>query len=237
MATHKTTDRDRAVIAKYLLEAHGKERQLETALKAQIVVARRPGVDHALREHLVVTREQIRAIERRLSDLGEAASTPGFSPTGAVIGLVSTIANKSLALAKGPLVIFRGTSPTDRELRMVRDCYWNEAEEIAHYRVIETLATELGDGATARLAKHHREQEEAMQTTLEGQLPAVIRAVVAQETPASEWPPAPEPTPRSSPGQPRPGTRRSTTASRRPSNGGSPSANSRRSASAKPRTS
>ncbi len=111
-----------------------------------------------------------------------------------MLGIVSTVANKSLALAKGPLVALRGTSAADRELRAVRDCYWNEAEEIAHYRVIETLAEALGDRTTVELARKHRREEEEMQAHLEGQLPAVIRAVVAAETPASEQPATPRPT-------------------------------------------
>ena len=56
MPKHDLTDRDRAVLAKYLLEAHGKERQLETALTAQIAVANRPGLEHALTDHLDVVR-------------------------------------------------------------------------------------------------------------------------------------------------------------------------------------
>lgn len=188
MAQHETTDQDRAVIAKYLLEAHGKERQLETALKAQIAVATRPGLEHALVDHLSVTKRQITALEQRLDEVGEHADTPGFSPTGAVIGIVSTVANKGLSLAKGPLVALRGTSQADRELRAVRDCYWNEAEEIAHYRVIEAVAEQLGDADTAALARRHRKEEEQMQTALEAQLPAVVRGVVAAETPESEWP-------------------------------------------------
>jgi ferritin-like metal-binding protein YciE len=179
MPTHETTDRDRAIIAKYLLEAHGKERQLETALQAQIAVARRPGLDHALREHLEVTRAQVRAIEQRLDELGTNTSTPGLPLAGAVLGLVSTVANKGLALAKGPLVVLRGTSPADRELRAMRDCYWNEAEEIAHYRVIEAVAEQLGDKETAALARRHREEEARMQVALEGQLPAAVRELVA----------------------------------------------------------
>lgn len=180
MATkHKTTDADRAVIAKYLLEAHSKERQLETALKAQIAVAQRPGLEHALEDHLGVTQRQIRTLEQRISEVGRDADTPGFSVVETAIGIAATVANKGMALAKGPLVAMRGTSAADRELRAVRDCYWNEAEEIAHYRVIEAVAEQLGDKETADLARRHREEEEHMQTALEGQLPAVVRTLTA----------------------------------------------------------
>ena len=182
MPTHETTDQDRVVITKYLLEAHGKERQLETALQAQIAQAQNPILEHALVDHLAVTRDQIRALETRVRELGVEADLPGTPLVETVIGTASTIANKSLALAKGPLQVLRGTSVPDKELRNVRDCYWNEAEEIAHYRVIETVAAQLGDSETAALAESHREDEEAMQRTLEGLLPGVVRHLVDAET-------------------------------------------------------
>ncbi|MBO9534752.1 MAG: DUF892 family protein [Solirubrobacteraceae bacterium] len=184
MATHHTTTAaDEALLAKYLHEALGKEQQLVTALQAQIAVAKRPGVEHALVQHLEVTRRQVNALQLRLDDLDDGTGLIP-NPIDAVVGLATSVANKGLALAKGPLVALRGTSASDRELRMVRDCYWNEAEEIAHYRVIETVAEQVGDEQTAELARRHRAEEEQMQTTLEGHLPAVVRAVVAEETPA-----------------------------------------------------
>src|SRR4051794_15700094 len=65
---HETTHQDHAVVAKYLLEAHGKECQLETALKGQLALAQRSPVQHALRDHLGVTRRQIGALERRIDE-------------------------------------------------------------------------------------------------------------------------------------------------------------------------
>ncbi len=184
MAAHQTNDRDRVVVAKYLLEALGKERQLETALKAQIALAKRPGLERALSDHLHVTQDQITDLEHRLFDIGHAeTSLPGVAAAEAVAGMVATVANKGLSLAKGPLLALRGTSLADNELRNMRDCYWNEAEEIAHYRVIETVAEQVGDTKTAELARKHRAEEEAMQRTLEGLLPAVVREVVATESP------------------------------------------------------
>jgi ferritin-like metal-binding protein YciE len=196
MATHQTTERDRIVLAKYLIEAHSKERQLETALQAQIALARRPGYEHALSDHLQVTRDQIQALQHRLYELGhDESQLPGFNAAEAILGLVSTVANKSLALAKGPLQALRGTSPADNELRSLRDCYWNEAEEIAHYRVIETVAEQVGDRETADLARKHRAEEEQMQHTLEGLLPSVVREVVATEAPDHRRDVTPTPTP------------------------------------------
>jgi ferritin-like metal-binding protein YciE len=179
---HKTTPRDRAVIAKYVLEAHGKERQLETALQAQIVGAKAADVEEALVDHLAVTRKQIAALEERLAELGESGKgLPGAAAVEAGAALVSTVANKSLALAKGPVQLLRGTSPADNELRNLRDCYWNEAEEIAHYLVIEDVASHLGDTKTARLAREHRKEEETMQKTLESLIKETTRTVAETE--------------------------------------------------------
>jgi ferritin-like metal-binding protein YciE len=181
---HETTQQDHAVVAKYLLEAHGKECQLETALKGQLALVQRPPVQHALRDHLGVTRRQIGALERRIDELGGAPSH-GFGVVAtvveSVVGRTGSVVNRGMALAKSPLQALRGTSPADNELRSLRDCYWNEAEEIAHYRVIETLANELGDTETAELAARHRAEEEEMQQTLEGLIPGAVRGVVASE--------------------------------------------------------
>lgn len=178
---HTTTAQDRAVIAKYVLEAHGKERQLETALQAQIAGAKLPAAEAALTEHLAVTRKQITALERRLGQLGEDGSSFPVAAVQAGVGAVSTIANKSLALAKGPVQLLRGSGPADNEVRNLRDCYWNEAEEIAHYRVIEAIASHLGDTTTAQLARKHRQEEEEMQATLDDLITEATRAVAEQE--------------------------------------------------------
>ena len=182
MAQTETPARD-AVLVKYLNEAYGKEKQLTAALQAQIRLAKRPQLKKGLQDHLKVTRDQAKELEKRIKALGgkaDAGSLPG--PTEAVTGL----ANQALALAKGPVQAFRGTSEADNELRNVRDCYWNEAEEIAHYDTIEAVAKELGDTETAKLARQFRKQEEQMQRLLERQIPQLVKAVVKEEVPSSE---------------------------------------------------
>ncbi len=183
------TNRDRLVISKYLIEAGGKERQLETALQGQITLAKSPLLRHALQDHLSVTRRQIGAIDARLDDLAAHDDTlPGVATAEKVVQLAVGAANRGLSLAKLPLQALRGTSPADNELRAVRDCYWNEAEEIAHYRVIETVAAQIGDTETAALAERHRKEEEEMQRHLEGLLPGVVRGVVDTEAPDASTP-------------------------------------------------
>jgi ferritin-like metal-binding protein YciE len=161
MAQSETPARD-ALLVKYLNEAYGKERQLETALQAQIGLAKRPALVKGLKDHLKVTKAQARGLQSRIKALGgkaDAGSLPGPEA-------VTSVANKALALSKGPVQALRGTSEADNELRNVRDCYWNEAEEIAHYAVIESVATALNDKETARLAKTYRKEEERMQALL-----------------------------------------------------------------------
>jgi ferritin-like metal-binding protein YciE len=188
MATSETPARD-AVLVKYLNEAFGKEKQLETALQAQIALAKRPQLKKGLQDHLKVTKAQARGLQKRIKELGgkaEVATVPGPAVATEAASKVTEVANRALAAAKGPVQALRGTSEADNELRNVRDCYWNEAEEIAHYQVIEAVATELGDKETARLAKTYRREEEKMQTLLERQIPQLVKAVVKEEVPAAE---------------------------------------------------
>lgn len=189
MAKSQTPERD-AVIARYLNEAYGKEKQLETALAAQIKLASRPQLKKGLKEHLAVTKAQSRGLKKRIKELGGSATEAGDLPgpgviTDAAAG-VANVANRAVAAAKGPVQALRGTSDADNDLRNVRDCLWNEAEEIAHYTVIETIAEQLGDQETVKLARAYRREEEKMQRLLERQIPALTRAVSQAEIPAAQ---------------------------------------------------
>jgi ferritin-like metal-binding protein YciE len=189
MAKSLTPDRD-AVIARYLNEAYGKEKQLETALAAQIKLASRPQLKKGLKEHLAVTKAQSRGLKKRIKELGgsatEAAELPGPGVITEAASGVANAANRAVAAAKGPMQALRGTSEADNDLRNVRDCYWNEAEEIAHYTLIESIAEQLGDQETAKLARAYRRDEEKMQRLLERQIPALTRAVAQAEIPAAQ---------------------------------------------------
>lgn len=193
MAKSETPARD-AVLVKYLNEAYGKEKQLETALTAQIALAKRPQLKKGLQDHLKVTKAQSKGLAKRMKELGGKAESgpdlPGPDVAGDAIGLVGNVANRALAAAKGPVQALRGTSEADNELRNVRDCLWNEAEEIAHYNVIEAAADALGDRETVKLAKVYRRQEEAMQKLLERQIAPLMKAVIREEVPSKERKPA-----------------------------------------------
>ena len=186
------TARD-AVLVKYLNEAYGKEKQLETVLQAQIGRTQNMPIKKRLREHLKETKAHARAVSSRIKALGgkaDAGNVPGPEAIGEAVTAVTSLANKAAAAAKGPVQVLRGTGAADNELRNVRDAFWNEAEEIAHYTVIEAVADKLGDKETAKLAKQIRREDERMQAFLGRQLTTLAGAVIREEVPARERKPA-----------------------------------------------
>jgi ferritin-like metal-binding protein YciE len=193
MAKSTTPIRD-AVLVKYLNEAYGKEMQLETALKAQIALVSRPTLKKGLQDHLKVTKAQARGLKARIRALGGRAELgpdlPGPHVLTEAASGATAVANKAVAAAKGPIQALRGTSEADNELRNVRDCFWNEAEEIAHYQVIEAVASELGDQETVKLARQYRREEERMQALLAREIPKLVKLVVKEEVPRDQRPTA-----------------------------------------------
>jgi ferritin-like metal-binding protein YciE len=187
------TARD-AVLVKYLNEAYGKEKQLETVLDAQIGRTSNMTIKKRLREHLKETKAHARSLQSRIKALG------GKADAGA-LGAVTSLANKATAAAKRPVETLRGTGEADSALRDVRDGFQHEAAEIAHYTAIEALADKLGDKETVKLAKQIRREEERMQAFLGRQLATLAGAVIREEVPARERKPAGS----------RPARRRSTT--------------------------
>jgi ferritin-like metal-binding protein YciE len=179
------TARD-AVLIKYLNEAYGKEKQLETVLQAQIDRTQNMTIKKRLREHLKETKAHARSVQSRIKALGgkaDAGNLPGPEA-------ITSLANKAIATAKGPMQVLRGSGVADNELRNMRDAFWNEAEEIAHYTVIEAIADKLGDKETVKVAKQIRREEERMQAFLERQLSTLAGAVIREEVPARERKPA-----------------------------------------------
>jgi ferritin-like metal-binding protein YciE len=188
----ETTARELKLI-QYLNEAYGKEKQLETVLQAQIKIMDKPAVKKRFQDHLKETKAQARGLEKRIKQLGgkaEALDLPGPDRVSDAAGAAASLANKAMAAAKGPIQALRGTSPADNQLRNLRDAYWNEAEEIAHYTVIEAFATQLKDTETAKLAREYRRQEERVQKFIDKQLTQLVKDVIKSEIPARERTPA-----------------------------------------------
>ena len=68
------TARERKLI-QYLNEAHGKEKELETALAAHIRMTTRAPYKRRLQKHLEETKAQARGLERRIKQLGGTADS------------------------------------------------------------------------------------------------------------------------------------------------------------------
>lgn len=167
-----------AKLSQYLIEAYGKEKELEVALEAHIGMTSRDPYKRRLKEHLRETRSHSKQLESRIRKVN--------GNTAATLAKVASQANKLVATAKGPLHSMRGNSDTEKMLKNAKTEYFNEHEEIANYSAIETLATELNDQETAKMARSIRRDEERMAKFLEKQIPILTRQVVKDEVPASE---------------------------------------------------
>jgi ferritin-like metal-binding protein YciE len=169
-------DTAKTKLIQYLTEAHGKEKELETALTAHIGMAQRPTYKKRLKDHLKETKQHAKLLERRTKKLGG----------GGLSAKAADIVSQGVATAKGPLHALRGSSSEERELKNAKTEYSEEHEEIATYLAIEILATEVGDEETAKMARTIRRDEERMAAFLEKQIPVMTRAVAKAEIPASE---------------------------------------------------
>ena len=183
-----------AKLIQYLNEAYGKERELETALQAHIKMTTRDAYKKRLQAHLKETKAHARDVKTRIRKLGGKATevdVPGPGVVTEVATGAQAVASKAVALAKGPLHALRGTSEQEKLLKNAKTEYASEAEEIANYTAIQTLAEALGDDETAKLAKAVLRDEERMSTYLQKLIPTLTKAVVTEEIPpAKRQPPA-----------------------------------------------
>jgi ferritin-like metal-binding protein YciE len=220
-----------AKLIQYLNEAYGKEKQLETALQAHITLTTRPPYKKRLQQHLKETKAHAKLLERRVKKLG---GTPDAGPDiPGPAEAVANLAGRAVAAAQGPLHALRGTGEAEKMLKNAKDEYHEEAEEIANYTAIETLADIVGDKETAKIAKGIRREEERMLKFLEKLIPQLTKAVAQEEIPAAE-----RKTPsRSRSSSSRSSSSRSRSSSSRSNNGSSASASSSSSSTRKRRTS
>ena len=166
-------------LAQYLNEAYVKERELESALQAHISMTSRAPYRKRLQQHLKETKSHARQVERRIK------AVSGGGP-GKVEQIAGQAMGKGKSLAKAPLHMVRGTSDAEKMLKNAKTEYWNEHEEIATYTAIETLAEEVGDKETAKVARGIRREEERMASFLERQIPTLTKQVARDEIPAKE---------------------------------------------------
>jgi ferritin-like metal-binding protein YciE len=182
------TARD-AKLIQYLNEAYGKEKELETALKAHIAMATRAPYKKRLQEHLRETKAHAREVQKRIKQLGgkaEAQTVPGPDVASGAASAVTGAASRVVAFASGAVHALRGTGEAERMLKNVKSELASEYEEIAQYTAIQTLAEAVRDVETARLARSILREEERMAAFLVRQVPLLTRAVVQDEIPRSE---------------------------------------------------
>jgi ferritin-like metal-binding protein YciE len=163
-----------AKLVQYLNEAHGKEKELETALQAHIAMTTKAPYRKRLQQHLRETKGHAKQLERRIKKLGGGGHA------------VQTVVAKTMAVAKGPLHMARGSGEQEKMLKNAKTEYFNEHEEISTYLAIETFAVKVGDKETAKLARGIRREEERMAKFLEGQIKSLSNAVASDEVPAAQ---------------------------------------------------
>jgi ferritin-like metal-binding protein YciE len=178
-----------AKLIQYLNEAYGKEKELETALQAHITLTTRDAYKKRLKQHLKETKDQAKGLQRRIKQLGgkaEAVPAPGPDVVAEAAGAAQSALKRGVAAAKGPLHAVRGTSEPETMLKNAKTEFSQEAEEIANYNAIETLAEAVGDKETAKLARQYRREEERMVKFLDRTISQLTKEVVRAEVPASQ---------------------------------------------------
>jgi ferritin-like metal-binding protein YciE len=163
-------------VVQYLNEAHASELALVRVLQSQIAMTPRGRYRDALESHLGETRGHAERIQARLRELGH-----GGNPLLLGVGLMQDFVGQSLALAKTPLDMLRGTGGEEKVLKNAKDASATEALEIATYTALERLARKVGDEQTAALAASIRADEEKMLERVLREIPRLAEAVVRAE--------------------------------------------------------
>lgn len=172
-----TNERDTKLV-QYLNEAYGNERELETALQADIELTTKPLYKKRLKQHLKETKAHAKGVERRIKQLGGGPSA------------VQALVGKATAAARGPLHALRGHGEQEKMLKNAKTQYSSEHEEISTYLALETFAAKVGDKVTAKLAREIRKDEERMAKFLAAQISQLSNAVALAEVPAGQRRPA-----------------------------------------------
>jgi ferritin-like metal-binding protein YciE len=163
-----------AKLVQYMNEAYGKERELEMALQSHIEMTTKAIYKKRLKDHLRETKAHAKALERRIKKLGGGGHA------------VQTVVAKTMAAAKGPLHMIRGSGEQEKMLKNAKTEYFNEHEEISTYLALETFAQKVGDRETAKLARDIRRDEERMAKFLQAQIKQLSGAVALEEVPRAQ---------------------------------------------------
>jgi len=183
-----TSARD-AKLVEFLNEAYAKEKQLEISLQAHAEVTTHDLYAKRLTDHLKETKSHATKLSRRIQQLG---GTPTAAPIavpdaiGKAAGRVSESVAKARTAAQDRLQSARRTGEQARMLHNARDEFADEAQEIATYTVIDSLASAVGDKQTAKLARDIKRDEERMQKFLGDLIPELAMNVSHDEIPISQ---------------------------------------------------
>ena len=183
-----TPTRD-AKLVQLLNEAYAKEKQLEVSLEAHAGVTTDDDYAKRLKDHLKETKSHATQLSRRIKQLGGTPATvsvPGPDGVGRFAQNVAGKVEEVKAAAQGTLHSVRREGEQEKMLHNARIEFADEAEEIATYTVIDSLATTVGDKDTAKLARDIRRDEERMQKFLADLLPELSAKVAHDEIPISE---------------------------------------------------
>jgi len=175
-------------IVQWLNEAHAKEAELEADLAAHIKLTKKAPYKKRLQQHRTETREHKRAVARRIRQLGGKPAAVAVAAKAPVPGVVGEAAGKAVAGVKGQVGTVRAlvTSQPETHLRNAQEELREEHVEIALYTRLETLAEEVGDSETAKLARGIRRDEERMAKFLDAELPRLVKELVKDEIPSDQ---------------------------------------------------
>jgi ferritin-like metal-binding protein YciE len=167
-------------IVQYLEEAHATELSLVRVLQSQIAMTPRGTLRTGIEKHLEETRSHAERVRSRIGDFQRRKPSTA-NPFQVWFGLTEAVVGQSLALAKAPLDMVRGTSGEEKVLKNAKDDCATEGLEIATYTAIERLAREAGDTETAELAASILADERRMLDLLLEEIPKLTDAVAKAE--------------------------------------------------------
>jgi len=182
------TKRDEKLV-QYLNKAYGTERRLESSLEAHIAMTTRKDYERRLKAHLKETRTHASIVERRIRQLGGQAETVSVrGPESLAKGAqaAQSKVQRAAAAVQAPMHALRGTGEQERMLGNALTEFQDEAEEIATYRLLDAMATSVGDKETAKLAKKVLREEERMAEFLGDLIPKLAVDVAHDEIPVAE---------------------------------------------------
>jgi ferritin-like metal-binding protein YciE len=175
-------------LVQWLNEAHVKEAELEADLTAHIKLTKKAPYKKRLQQHLKETKDHKRQVSRRIKALGGKPAAVSVTAKTPVPEMVGEAAGKAVAGVKGQVGAARAlvTSQPETHLRNAQEELREEHVEIALYTRLETLAEEVGDSETAKLARGIRRDEERMAKFLDAELPRLVKEIVQDEIPRGQ---------------------------------------------------